>query len=237
MDVARTVSWLSPAEQRAELVQMIGDQLALNSTSAAEVNWICSLNKTQQLDQELHRLKLSPRQANTVTSSAALACLGNREAHARILRALSSPNADDVQIAQVYLHHRPITDAKDLRIVATGIARMPGSDAQVRALDTLARQYLSDQESLDELTRSFKLAKSISVQRAIAGVLIRSDYSTIAKPELVRVLRQYRIKSRDGEDVIDVLIRRLQPPGETFSAVQRDAATASIAKQLQSAPR
>jgi hypothetical protein len=233
MDVARTVGWLSPEEQTAELVRMIRDQLAGNTMSSAEVNWICSLNKRHQLDQELHGLTLSPKQANTVTNSAALACLGNREAHGRILRALWSPNADDVQIAQVYLHHRPLTDVQDVRVIATGIARMPGSDAQVRALDTLARQYLSDRESLDELTRLFKLAKSITVQRAIAGVLIRSDHSAIAKPELLRVLRQYRLKSRDGEDVIDVLIRRLQPAGDTFTQVQPVSATASVATQRQ----
>jgi len=45
---------------------------------------------------------------------------------------------------------------------------------------------------LDELTRLFPLAKSLNVQRAIAGILIRSDYRTIAKPELVRALRQHR---------------------------------------------
>ena len=97
-------------------------------------------------------------------------------------------------------------------MVATGITRMTGSDAQVRALNTLARQRLSDRESLDELTRLFPLAKSVSVQRAIAGILIRSDYQSLAKPELVRALRQYRLKSPDGEDMIDALIRRLQAP-------------------------
>ena len=87
---------------------------------------------------------------------------------------------------------------------------MNGPDAQVRALDTLARHYVSDREILDDLTRLFKTSKSISVQRAIAGVLLRSDYNAFAKPDLVRVLREYRRKSPDGEDVIDVLIRRLQ---------------------------
>jgi hypothetical protein len=48
------------------------------------------------------------------------------------------------------------------------------------------------------------------VQRAIAGVLIRSDYQSIAKPELVRALRDKRKKSPDGRDLIDVLIRRMQ---------------------------
>jgi hypothetical protein len=87
---------------------------------------------------------------------------------------------------------------------------MNGSDAQVRALDTLARYRLSDRESLEELTRLFPLAKSVNVQRAIAGILIRSDYRTIAGPELARALRQHRLKSPEGEDLIDVLIRRLQ---------------------------
>jgi hypothetical protein len=47
------------------------------------------------------------------------------------------------------------------------------------------------------------------VQRAIAGILIRSDYRQIASPELVRALREHRLKSPDGNDLIDVLIRRL----------------------------
>jgi hypothetical protein len=59
---------------------------------------------------------------------------------------------------------------------------MSGSDAQVRALDTLARLRLDDREILEELARLFPLAKSVNVQRAIAGILIRSDYRMIARP-------------------------------------------------------
>ena len=102
------------------------------------------------------------------------------------------------EIAQVYLRHRPITDAGELRVVTSGIARMGGSEAQVRALDTLARQQLTDAASLEELTRLFALAKSVSVQRAIAGILIRADYKALARPELVRSLRQHRLKSPEG---------------------------------------
>jgi hypothetical protein len=32
----------------------------------------------------------------------------------------------------------------------------------------------------------------------------------MAGPELVRVLREHRLKSIDGKDLIDVLIRRLE---------------------------
>ena len=65
-------------------------------------------------------------------------------------------------------------------------------------------------ETLEEIARLFPVAKSISVQRAIAGVLIRSDYHSMATPELVRTLREHRLKSPDGRDLIDVLINRLQ---------------------------
>jgi hypothetical protein len=56
----------------------------------------------------------------------------------------------------------------------------------------------------------FALAKSVNVPRAIAGILIRSDYQTIAGPELVRVLREHRLKSSEGKDLIDLRIRRLE---------------------------
>ena len=96
-----------------------------------------------------------PQQAGKVNNAAALACLGSAEGRARVLRALTSRDDDEVQIAEVYLRHRPITDVGELRIVASGITRMRGSGAQVRALDTLARHRLSDRQSLDELARLF----------------------------------------------------------------------------------
>lgn len=210
VELARSLGWLSAADQRAELMRMIGDRLAGSAVSSAEVNLVCALNKDHQLDQELDRLQVPPEQADKVAHSAVLACLGSAEAHARVLRALSSSDDEEVQIAQIYLHHRPIADATELRDVAAAIARMKGSDAQVRALDTLAHYRFSDRESLEELTRLFPLAKSVNVQRAIAGILIRSDYQTIAKAELVQTLSEHRLKSPDGEDSIDVLLRRLR---------------------------
>jgi hypothetical protein len=56
----------------------------------------------------------------------------------------------------------------------------------------------------------FPVTESPSVQVAIAGILIRSDYRGIATPELVQTLRQSRLRSSNGKDVIDVLIRQLQ---------------------------
>jgi len=212
IQLARSFGWLSPEEERAEMVRMIGDLLAGNAMGAAEVDLVCSLNKEHELDQELLRFELSPSQASKMTHAAALACLGSVEGRDRVLQGLTSPNDEDIQSAQVYLRHRPITDVNELRMVAAGIARMNESGAQVRALDTLARHYLSDRESLDELTRLFPLAKSVSVQRAIAGILIRSDYRAIDKPELISMLHEHRLKSSERNDLIDALIRRLQTP-------------------------
>jgi hypothetical protein len=209
VELARSLGWLSAADQRAELMRMIGDRLAGDTVSSAEVDLVCALNKDHELDQELARLQVPPAQTDKVANAAVLACLGSTEAHARVLRALSSSSDEEVQIAQIYLHHRPITDATELRDVAAAIARMSGSDAQVRALDTLAHYRFSDRESLEELTRLFPLAKSVNVQRAIAGILIRSDYQAIARPKLVQTLREHRLKSSDGEDSIDILIRQL----------------------------
>ncbi|MBK9605721.1 MAG: hypothetical protein IPO58_04575 [Betaproteobacteria bacterium] len=208
--LANALGWLSPADQRSELARMIGDQLADDTIGFEDVDLTCALNEDRTLDAERQRLALSPAQAGKLANAAVLACLGSPDGHARMLQALTSTDDREVQIAQVYFRHRPITDVNELRVAAQGIAQMPVSDAQVRALDTLALHYVADRESLDQLLRLFPVARSVMVQRAIAGVLIRSDYQAIARPELVRVLRQYRLKSPDGADLIDVLIRRLQ---------------------------
>jgi hypothetical protein len=208
--LARDLGWLSPAEQQAELMSMIGEQLSRNAVGSAEVDLACMLNKDGALGRELYRLRVPPAQAAKVTDAAVLACLGSTEGHARVLHALASPSNDDVQIAQVYLRHRPIADESELRAVTASVVQMTGSDAQAHALETLANYRLSDRATLEELIRLFPRTKSVNVQRAIAGILIRSDFGTIATAELARALRKTRLKSPDGEDLIDVLIRRLE---------------------------
>jgi hypothetical protein len=210
LDLAGNLGWLAPAEVRAEVVRMFGERIASGKVSTADVDLACALNQDRGLAGELPRLHPTSAQAARIPNAALLACLGSAEAHARVLRALTGANDDDVQIAQVYLHHRPLADAGEMRTLATGITKMSASDAQVRALNTLARQPLSDRESLQELVRLYSLARSVDVQRAIAGVLIRADYRSLERPELVTALRTKRVKSPDGGDMIDVLIRRLQ---------------------------
>ena len=210
IELAGELGWLSAADQRAEFMQLIDDRLARKSMSAGDVDLACTLNKDHALDEESDRLQLSSAQYDEVTHAAVLACLGSAAGHAKVLEALTSPDPEQVRIAQAYLRHRPIADANELRDVANRIAGMSASDAQVRALDALAQNPVSDRESLEALTRLFPVARSAGVQTAIAGVLIRSDYQAIATPELVQSLRQSRLRPPLGEDLIDVLIRRLQ---------------------------
>ena len=210
LKVAHDLGWLSAEEQRAELMRMIGERIASRSVGPADVDLVCTLNRQGALGKELHRLQLSAEQAEQVPEAAVLACLGSAEGHRRMLRALTSPRDEEVGIAQVYFRHHPISDPDELRSVATSIARMNVSEAQVHALDTLATYALSDRESLEALSHLLLVATSVNVQRAIAGVLVRADYASIANPEFLSALRRHRIKSPDGDDLVDVLIRRLQ---------------------------
>lgn len=208
LDAARRLGWLSTDEHRAELAQMLAGRLARDAVGTADVDLACTLNEDRELADELHRIRLPAAQAERTAHAAVLACLGSGDGHLRMLTALTSADDRDVEIAEVYLRHRPLADEGELRQLTRGVARMNGADAQVRALDTLARLRLSDRNSVDELARLFPRTTSLAVQRAIAGVLIRSDFAALA-PELAGVLRKHRVKSADGEDAIDILIRRL----------------------------
>ncbi len=208
--LAEQLGWLSPEENRAELIRLIGDEFARSRPTAADVDLVCRLNADGEFDEARRNLPPEAVGAHDVGHAAMLACLGGTEGRARVLQAFTSARDADVRIAQVYLRRRPISDVHELRRVTTEIAQMSDGTAQVRALDTLAYLRLSDPESLEELTRLFVVARSIAVQRAIAGILIRSDYPAMARPELVRTLREHRLESPDGRDLVDVLINRLQ---------------------------
>jgi hypothetical protein len=208
--LAERLRWLSATERHAEVVRMIEDQLKRRDIGVAQVDAVCGLNAERGLDGVLSELDASTRKLDSAGRAAVLACLGDANAHARVLEALTSARDRDIEIAQVYLRYRPIAEVGELRAVATAVARMRNAEAQVRALDTLAGHRLADRESLEVLTGMFPTTKSLEVQRAIAGILIRADYNAFAKPELVRALQQHRVKSSDGRDLIDVLINRLQ---------------------------
>jgi hypothetical protein len=210
MTLARTLGWLSPAQEQAELVRTLAERMARGSLGKNEVDLVCT--PPAERDAGLARQLLatgSARPAN-VAHSAVLACLGDTPAHERTVRALTSSRDDDVAIAQAYLRQRALAGVGEVRAVAAGISRMTAAGAQVRALETLGRQRLSDPQSLQEIAGLFPQARSLEVQRAIAGILIRADTQMLARADLARTLRQHRLKSPDGSDVIDMLIRMLQ---------------------------
>ena len=207
IELAGEFAWLSPAGVQGELMRMIGERYAQSPVTAADVDLVCRLNEAHGLGQGLALLPAAG--AQDPGHAAIRACLGSPRDHGRVLQALVSPQPADVQIAQVYLRHHPVDDVAELRGLATDIVGMTDSAAQVRALDALAHHRLADRETLETLTRFFPVAQTLDVQRAIAGILIRSDFDLIATPEVVRALRDYRLKSPDGRDLIDVLIRRL----------------------------
>lgn len=80
----------------------------------------------------------------------------------------------------------------------------------MRALETLARQHPADAQSLQAIADLFPQARSLDAQRAIAGILLRADRRLLSHADLARTLRRHRLKSPDGADVIDALIRLLQ---------------------------
>jgi hypothetical protein len=210
MALARTLGWLTPAQEQAEFLRMIAVRMARGSLGKTEVDLVCATHQDREPALARQLLATGSARPGNVTHSAVLACLGSADAHERTVRALTSSHDEDVAIAQVYLRHRPLAGVGELRAVTSGIGRMTAQGAQVRALETLAKQRLADPQSLQEIARLFPLARSLEVQRAIAGILIRSDYKMLVRADLARSLRQHRLKSPDGNDVIDVLIRLLQ---------------------------
>jgi len=207
--LARELSWLSADDERSELAALIRDRLA-GQVGPADVELACALNDHHELDGELPVLASSLAPSDTLGRAAVLACLGSDEARTQVLPALTSARDADFEMAQVYLRHRPLTDVSELRAATMEIARASDAKVQVRALDALAGQHLSDPESLEELTRLFPVARTPGVQVAIAGVLLRSDYDSIATPEVVQTLRETRLEPGASPDLVDALIRRLE---------------------------
>jgi hypothetical protein len=210
MALARTLGWLTPQQERDEFVHMVAERMRRDAIGKHEVDLVCSSHSSAQPDLVRRLHDSGAARADRVAHAALLACLGDARSHERAVRALTGAHDDDIEIAQVYLRHRPLAGVDELRDVATNIVRMGAPSAQVRALETLARQRLADPQSLREIARLFPRARSLQVQRAIAGILIRSDLQMLERADLARSLRRHRLKSPDGHDVIDVLIRLLQ---------------------------
>ena len=208
-ELAERLGWLTPAEKQAEFMRMIATRMERNALDPADVDLVCARPAALAASAAANGLPAGPTN-RSVADAAVLACLGDGARRPEVLRALTAGSERDGAVAQVYLRYRPLAGADEERRLASAVARMTPSDAQLRALDTLAGQRLADPESLTELARLYAQARSVATQRAIAGVLIRADYPVPARAELARSLREHRLKSSEGNDVIDALIRRLQ---------------------------
>jgi hypothetical protein len=210
MALARRIGWLTPAQEQSEFLAMLGERMARGQVGRDEMDLACARGRDAAGDPAAQPLVGNALKYAKIAPAAAMACLGSAQARARVLRSVSSTDPEEIAIAQGYLRHRPLVDAAEVRAVATAIGRMPASPAQVRALETLAQQRVSDAESLREIAGMFPLARTVQAQRAIAAILIRADHRVLGSAELARSLKQHRLKSPDGDDVIDALIRVLQ---------------------------
>jgi hypothetical protein len=207
--LATTLGWLTPAQRQAERAALVADTLASPSMGLADAGLICSLGATPDPPAGHGSMRPANASGHPAAATAALACLGDAPARERILAALASADERDVQAAQVYLRHRPLVTAAELRAMARGISAMPRVDAQVRALDALGRLDIADREVFDELALLYASSRSIPVQRAIAEVFLRSSQVAHAQPGLAGTLRRHRIGAPGGADLIDQLIGRL----------------------------
>ncbi len=207
-DAAARDSYLS-------LVRATGDPaLRVRMASVArDIGWLdesahrMELNKDDALAKELRLFNVATL-ARAPARDAAWACMGDATARAKALAALASADEGDVRMAQAFLRHRPIIDAAELRDVAAGVARMKASAAQVRAIETLARQHVSDAQVLDRLAILYSGARSVEVQRAVAEVFLRSDLGAIDARALAARLKRDRLRE---DPLIDMVIARLNP--------------------------
>ena len=208
--LAGRLGWLSTEGERVELVRLINERLESDTVDPADVDLVCLLNGDGKLDEELNRLHPLSASTITVAQAAILACLGNVAARQQVIRALTSLNPEEAQVASAYLRRRPIADDDELRDLTSRIARTIDPAAQVRALAALEDQRLSDPESLETLARLFSNAQSVDVQTAIAGILIRSDFQSIATLELAQALRDSSLTPAGRSGSIEILLRHLQ---------------------------
>jgi hypothetical protein len=213
LDLGRGLGWLSDEHRWRELALMLGELQERSEIGPGDVDLACTLNRSHDLDGAFHR-RMAPG-TDDVAHAALRACLASSEGRLRTLAGLASPALADVQAAQAYLRHHPITDPVELRSVAESIATMAPSDAQAHAVESLGRLYLSDRSVLNRLVRLYVDTPSPAVQAAVAGTLLRADPRVIHsasgsdRAELLRLLREQRRPSGNG-GMIDALIRQLE---------------------------
>ena len=208
LQLARDLGWFTPDEHRSQIVQLLAELDARRALGVGDIALACTLARVHALEQAAG---LRAGAAADDTAHAALrACLGDAEARARVLAALAGDDLHALRLAQAYLRQRPITEAAELRRALDAVARMAPSEAQVLALETLGRQEIAEADAVERLMRLYAETPSWAVQAAIAGALVRVDRELLAA--LAQTLRQRRLPAPGGDNRIDALLLRLEPP-------------------------
>ncbi len=205
LNLARDADWLSEDQRRAEIRQMFVDLHRLPEPGISDVGLACSVNRGGEFD-EIGRDGLLDEAAGTTAGHMALrACLGSTKDQQRVLDSLLGADPKGQQVARAYLRQRPIATVAERSRLVDRIAALESAEAQVRALDVLGRNRLSDPDVLGRLVTLYANAGSAQVQAAVARVLIRSDRSRLAPSELLRSLRSHR-RPDATDSIIDALL-------------------------------
>lgn len=211
--LARDLGWLTPAELHGELGRLLAEMHARPEPGLGELALACSLGAAGDLDgawrAETSAAALSAG-SDTLTHVALRACLGHGASRSRILAALVSAAEADVQLAHVYLRHRPLTDRAEMARVVREIVSAPTSATQARALAALGRPEIAEAGTVDALARLYAETSSEEVQVAVAGLLLRVERSLLEPARLLPVLTGRRVRPGAAGTLVDALIARLQ---------------------------
>jgi len=213
--LARQLGWLDDAQVQDEWAHLLGRRLAQGPIGRSEIDLTCAQHPQgnaallQRLAQFPPQRPGSQPQPLPLQRAALRACLGDSAAHQQLLQALVRPPDAHTPLVETYLRHRGLGSVGAQRVLAAGVGRLPDGQARLQALESLARQRLDDPPALQEIARQFAHSRSLPVQRAIAHLLLRADTRELPRADLAAALQRHRIKSPDGRDVIDLLIRSL----------------------------
>ena len=210
IDLAWEAGWFTPDERHEERVRLLVDLHDRGSAGLPEIELACALNRDRELDGLFARRTKPGPQSDDLALAAIQACLGSADAHRRLLAAVTAGNPAEQALAQAYLRQRPVTDAAELRQMAAAVLALPAGGVQLRALNVLARHYLSDRSILAGLVQLYADTSSPEVQAAVAGILIRADRTALDVPAVLGVLTRNRLDAAPAQPIVDALIRRLQ---------------------------
>ena len=205
--VAESLGWMSREEYQVETLRMVQELFDANAIDYASLALLCPLNETGEFDSLVADFELP---VTDVAKAGVLACLGHGRARAAMIEALASSNIDSVRVAQNYFRLRPLRDAADMRALARRILEGGNPEAQIRALETLARFRIDDRDSLEALLQVFADTRNPGTQQAIAKVFLFADFASVDKAEFARVIRARRLRSVGGSDATDFLLHKLE---------------------------